>query len=117
MDAKNQASSKGGWLASIDSDQEWQTARDAAGGRSVWLGGSDHDKEDRWIWDTPNDPIAYQQFGQGNKKGSATRSFSPPWASGEPNNGGVFSSEDALMMYESGFWNDLDRDDEKLSYL
>ncbi len=117
VDAKNQASSLGGWLASIDSDQEWQTAKDAAGGRSVWLGGSDHDKEDRWIWDTPNDPIAYQQFWQGNKKGSETRSFSPPWASGEPNDGGAFSSEDALMMYESGLWNDLDRDDEKLSYL
>ncbi|MFN5101224.1 MAG: lectin-like protein [Planctomycetota bacterium] len=117
VDAKNHASSLGGWLASIDSDQEWQTAKDTAGGRSVWLGGSDHDKEDRWIWDTPNDPIAYQQFWQGNKKGSATRSFSPPWASGEPNDGGAFSSEDALMMYESGLWNDLDRDDEKLSYL
>ncbi|MFN9509298.1 MAG: lectin-like protein [Planctomycetota bacterium] len=117
VDAKNRASSLGGWLASIDSDQEWQTAKDAAGGRSVWLGGSDHDKEDRWIWDTPNDPIAYQQFWQGNNKGSATRSFSPPWASGEPNDGGAFSSEDALMMYESGLWNDLDRDDEKLSYL
>ena len=117
VEAQKDASDRGGWLASIDSDQEWQTAKDAAGGRSVWLGGSDHDKEDRWIWDTPNDPIAYQQFWQGNKKGSATRSFSPPWASGEPNDGGAFSKEDALMMYESGLWNDLNRNKEKLPYL
>lgn len=115
-DAKTAATNLGGWLASIDSDEELQRAKDIAGGHAVWLGGSDDTKEGKWVWDTLDDPLNNKQFWDGGPKGSANRFAN--WGSKQPdNNGPGLKSENALMMQSDGTWNDMHRTDIKLSYL
>ena len=114
-DARKFAKQQGGWLPSITSEEEWQQAKTAAAGNTVWLGGSDDAREDTWVWDGGGqDPEHGEQFWDGGKHGSSTLSFAPPWQSGEPNDGGSFTAvrnrETGLEMLSSGYWNDEDKD-------
>ncbi|MCP4507227.1 MAG: hypothetical protein GY826_12670 [Fuerstiella sp.] len=113
-DAKSFAEKQGGWLPSITSEDEWQLAKEAAQGKSVWLGGSDADKEDRWVWDGgSHDPHHGEQFWQGGADGYNPSGGFSNWSSGEPNDSGpptaVENREVYMEMYENGYWNDTEK--------
>ena len=113
-DAKSFAEKHGGWLPSITSEDEWQLAKEAAQGKSVWLGGSDADKEDRWVWDGgSHDPHHGEQFWQGGADGYNPSGGFSNWSSGEPNDSGpptgVENREVYMEMYENGYWNDTEK--------
>lgn len=98
-DAKNDAESAGGYLASITSGAENKWISDTFGihyrGDYYYFGGNDIAAEGNWAWANG------ESWGYTN------------WQSGEPNN--RFGLEDALTWYHDGFanadgftWNDRD---------
>ncbi|NBR47124.1 MAG: hypothetical protein EBT68_08480, partial [Verrucomicrobia bacterium] len=81
-------------------------------GADGWLGGSDQESESAWKW--ADGPDRNTRLWTGTTTGGASGGYTPPWASGEPNN---FNNEDYLMKYYSstasrggsagvGNWND-----------
>ena len=86
LQAKSDAISKGGYLASITSDTENKKVAKISGNRSSWIGGSDYDFEGRWNW------VTGERFEFEN------------WAKNEPNNSS--NSEDCLEILKDGKWND-----------
>lgn len=106
---------EGGYLATANT-----TAEDAVltrllleKGADGWMGGYDAVTEGTWKW--ADGPDRNTTFWTGTSTGSAPGSFTPPWASGEPNN---FNNEDYLVKYYSstasrggsagvGNWNDF----------
>jgi hypothetical protein len=106
---------EGGYLATANT-----TAEDAVltrllleKGADGWMGGYDAVTEGTWKW--ADGPDRNTTFWTGTSTGSAPGSFTPSWASGEPNN---FNNEDYLVKYFSstasrggsagvGNWNDF----------
>jgi hypothetical protein len=90
--AKTNAQARGGHLATITSEEEWQVARndiaDLVGtNESWWLGGTDEEVEGVWKWVT-GEPWGFTR-----------------WFPGEP----IGHGEDYLQMYPSSIdfrWND-----------
>jgi hypothetical protein len=90
-DAKDYCSNSGAWFATIttDAEQAFLAGLAAAAGQTIWIGL----KQGFWEWDSfewvtgEGKPVTY-------------------WADGEPNDGGVFESEDCAEMGPSGLWND-----------
>ena len=86
----------------------------------IWIGGSDEDREGRWLWSNNGDP-----FWQGNFNGKAIAGRYTNWGVQPDNSGGA---ENALAMglanwpapfYDlgsTGQWNDLEADN-RLLYL
>lgn len=95
--AKANAESHGGHLATITSEAEWVAMQQVLGatlsGNMIWLGGTDEAQEGVWKWVT-------------GEAWSYTR-----WASGEPNNDAWYdiSGEDYLEKYVDGTWNDISK--------
>lgn len=87
--AKSDAEKRGGHLATIVSQAEWDSIIALMGnfyeGKSVFIGGTDAVKEGTWEWVT-------------GERWGFTR-----WAATEPNNSG---DEDYLHINASGLWND-----------
>jgi cysteine-rich repeat protein len=63
---------------------------------NVWIGAHDSYEEGKFVWVT-GEPFTYA----GDK---------PPWASGEPNDGGLFGSEQCVEIYANASFNDEDCD-------
>jgi hypothetical protein len=102
-EAKAHAEAKGGHLATITSEAEWQAIKTVVGpavtATTLWLGGTDEGSEGRWRWIT------------GEKWGFAKWGRNPGWGQ-EPNGA---TSENTLMLWTdpsyvdrpNGFiWND-----------
>ena len=86
-DAKADAESRGGYLATITSSAEKSAVEQARTVTEVWLGGSDADNEGSWAWVT-GEEWSYQS-----------------WNSSEPNGG---TGENYLIIWTSdGNWNDI----------
>jgi hypothetical protein len=87
--AKTNAESRGGHLATITSQQEFDLINSLLGinwqNKLIWLGGTDEAQEGTWSWIT-GEPWSYTR-----------------WNSGEPNNAG---DEDYLSMPNNLNWND-----------
>ncbi|NDC00804.1 MAG: hypothetical protein EBZ83_05230, partial [Verrucomicrobia bacterium] len=106
---------EGGYLATVTSAEEdgVLTRLLLEKGADGWLGGSDQESEGAWKW--ADGPDRNTRLWTGTSTGSASGSYTPPWALGEPNN---FNNEDYLMKYYSstasrggsagvGNWNDF----------
>jgi hypothetical protein len=91
--AKAHAEARGGHLATIVSEREWQSIQTVLGSRltqqSLWIGGTDLKQNGRWEWVT------------GEKMGWMN------WARNEPNDYFGAASENCLQLYANGTWNDL----------
>ena len=89
--AKNLCEAMGGHLVTITSEEENQFVLSLRGDEGVWIGATDSQEEDRWIW------VTGESFGYDK------------WASGEPNDT-VNDNEDgedyAHQVYSDGLWND-----------
>lgn len=88
-EARVDAHSKGGQLATVKSASDLDAIKPILAGNTAWLGASDAETEGQWKW-VDGTAMDYSN-----------------WASGEPNNGG--GDEDALQIYSSplGKWNDF----------
>ncbi|XP_053677323.1 perlucin-like [Anopheles nili] len=95
--ALTECSSKGGYLAMIQSKDENDEVKKAikkAGGTGAhWLGGTDNGIEGAWIWISRNKPV-------GSLDGYTN------FNSGEPNNAGS-NGENCLSIDSNFVWNDL----------
>lgn len=93
QEAQADAQSRGGHLATVTSDEEWNLISNSLGfpyDSAFWIGGSDADVEGEWTWVT-------------GETWDYTR-----WAPGEPSGFGVYGEEDYLAVYGylDGQWND-----------
>ncbi len=89
--AKADAEDRGGHLATLTSESEWQRAQSLLGPavlqQDIWIGGSDTAIEGQWRWIT-GEPFLYQR-----------------WQGGQPDN---LQNQDFLMMRPpSGTWFDM----------
>ena len=87
--AKADAEARGGHLATVGSEAEWNTIKYVLPeGRNLWLGGNDVKTEGVWKW-VDGTPWSFSN-----------------WQQGEPNNEG--GTEDYLMLYGNAprTWND-----------
>ncbi|MDF1842901.1 MAG: lectin-like protein, partial [Rubripirellula sp.] len=102
----------GVWPATIISENEWATARDAIGEEDVYLGGSDAKDRSHWYWtDLSPDEESGKEFWDGKSKGDEKNGYQSFWADGEPNDTGMINKETQLLMYaSSGKWNDVKND-------
>ena len=92
-DAKADAESRGGHLATITSEQEWQQFTNQISAawtknEPIWMGASDVEQEGVWKWVT-------------EEAWSYTR-----WGTGEPSGSGVNGKEDYLSLSKDWTWND-----------
>jgi len=103
--AKIEAASLGGYLATINTkaENDWLTAKFISYG-NFWIGSHDKDTEGTWVWDngtTSNDGGVSDNISSGAKWPDGTSK----WDSGEPNNSG---NEDCGTIRDStGVWNDV----------
>jgi hypothetical protein len=90
-EAKEDAESRGGHLATVTTQTEYDAIQDLlkGGGTDAWLGASDEEQEGVWKWVT-GEPFAFDQ-----------------WGNEEPND---LNGEDFLVMSKYGHWNDLPND-------
>ncbi|MCP4175590.1 MAG: hypothetical protein GY758_32995, partial [Fuerstiella sp.] len=101
---------RGGWIATINSQEEQTAVHDVAAGQEIWLGASDVRSESFWHWLEP----AYREvpFWSGTGNGTAVDGAYTNWNDfpddgypPEPNDDGV--GEDFGEMRSNGRWNDL----------
>eukprot|EP00698_Gefionella_okellyi_P010414 TRINITY_DN269_c0_g1_i1.p1 TRINITY_DN269_c0_g1~~TRINITY_DN269_c0_g1_i1.p1 ORF type:complete len:341 (-),score=50.71 TRINITY_DN269_c0_g1_i1:180-1202(-) len=89
-----------GYLATVTTQSEWDfilaLIQEQESGEA-WLGGSDADEPDKWIW--VDGPEQGQQFADAS--GCLSGQFCA-WYDGEPSGG----DEDSLMSWNGDFWND-----------
>lgn len=89
QEAKEDAEKRGGHLATIISQAEWDSMVAVMGnfynGLSIWIGGTDAISEGSWTWVT-GEPWGYTR-----------------WAGGEPDNLG---DQDYALLIGNGLWND-----------
>ena len=90
-DAKDYCANNSTWLVTITSqaEQDFLSGLAGAAEQSLWIGLDQGFWEwDSFVWVTgEGKPVEY-------------------WSDGEPNDGGIFESEDCAEMYPSGAWND-----------
>ena len=91
-----------GYLATVTDASEQSFINGQLAGKEGWIGASDQDVEDKWVWLTG--PEAGTQFYQGSFTGSALASKFANWDSNEPNDSG--SNEDYAYIRGNGKWND-----------
>ncbi len=98
--AQADAESKGGHLATVTSEAEWNAMKNVLGtavNKLLWLGGTDESQEGVWAWVT-------------GELWSYTR-----WIPGEPNN---TDGHEHYLGELNGIWNDFPDDDpDKVGYL
>ena len=105
--AKIQAASLGGYLATINTkaENDWLTAKFISYG-NVWIGSHDKATEGTWVWDngtTSDDSGVSDNISAGAKWPDGTLK----WDSGEPNNSGS-SEHCGTIRDSSGEWNDVE---------
>ena len=105
--AKIQAASLGGYLATINTkaENDWLTAKFISYG-NVWIGSHDKATEGNWVWDngtTSDDSGVSDNISAGAKWPDGTLK----WDSGEPNNSGS-SEHCGTIRDSSGEWNDVE---------
>lgn len=106
-DAQIAANATGGYLANVTTPGENAFLVTLSGNRTGWIGGTDADVEDVWIWS--QGPEAGQQFFQGaavGDGGTGVGGFYTNWRQTplvEPNEG----AENALQFTNDGTWNNL----------
>lgn len=106
-DAQAAANVTGGYLANVTSQAENDFLVTLSGNQTGWIGGTDADVEDVWIWS--QGPEAGQQFFQGaavGDGGTSVGAFYTNWRQSplvEPNEG----AENALQFTGDGTWNNL----------
>ncbi|MBC8258648.1 MAG: hypothetical protein H8E38_06520 [SAR324 cluster bacterium] len=105
--AKIEAASLGGYLATINTkaENDWLTAKFISYG-NIWIGNHDKDTEGTWVWDngtTSNDGGVSDNISSGAKWPDGTAK----WGSGEPNNSGS-SEHCGTIRDSSGAWNDVE---------
>jgi VCBS repeat-containing protein len=106
-DAQIAANATGGYLANVTSSAENAFLVGLSSGLTGWIGGTDADVEDVWIWS--QGPEAGQQFFQGaavGDGGTGVGGFYTNWRQSplvEPNEG----IENALQFTGDGTWNNL----------
>jgi Ca2+-binding RTX toxin-like protein len=121
-EAKNDAESRGGHLATITSEAEWNNVQQAVGwqlaDRDVWLGATDAAEEGRWEWVT-GEAWDYTRWvdGQPDDAGGGSDYFYYDFESGTEVYYGDASGaegEDYLHIWGAGDsglgWNDLTND-------
>lgn len=85
--AKANCEAMGGYLVTINSNEENSFVNNLIGANSIWIGLSDELDEGVWQWVT-GESVSFTN-----------------WRSGEPNDYG--SGEDYAEMYTDGTWNDI----------
>ena len=96
--ARVDAVSRGGRLATASSIEEWNCVLQALGGGTGWIGGSDLQSDGEWRWDVPKNGLFYKgSYPDGRSFGYTN------WGGSEPNGG---TGENCLQAYDGG-WNDL----------
>lgn len=97
-----------GYLATITTSEEAQLAGEQAPGAG-WIGASDAQTENTWVWVTG--PEAGTVFWQGAVNGNPVNGEFSFWNTGEPNNFGSVGEDYAHVTDPSvgllGSWNDL----------
>ncbi len=89
-EAKKNCEDMGGYLACIESAEEQAFIAKLANGRYLYLGGTDEQHEDTWVWSN-------------SSKWDYTH-----WMEGQPNNYG--GNEHYLATYDDGVWVDVAAD-------
>lgn len=96
--ARADALSRGGRLATVSSVEESLCVNQALSGGSGWIGGSDLQTDREWRWDVPKNGLFWKgEYYDGRAYGYSN------WSDGEPNGG---TGENCLQA-SSGGWNDL----------
>lgn len=100
--ARADAVSRGGRLATVSSVEESTCVNQVLGGGSGWIGGSDLQTDGEWRWDVPKSGLFFKgSYHDGFLDGRAYGYTN--WSNGEPNGG---TGENCLQA-SSGGWNDL----------
>lgn len=86
-EARQRCAASGGYLACVETADEQEFIARLAGGRYLFLGGTDEAAEDKWVW-VNGAPFVYSC-----------------WMSGQPNN--YDGNENYLATYEGGEWIDV----------
>ncbi|MFX0105897.1 MAG: lectin-like protein [Candidatus Hodarchaeota archaeon] len=86
-EAKDDCEAMGGYLVTLNSEEENDFVNNLVGTNRIWIGFSDELNEGSWQWVT-GESITFTN-----------------WRSGEPNDYG--SGEDYAEMYTDGTWNDI----------
>jgi len=100
--AKTDAISKGGQLATVGSLAEWNTISAILPGVKLWLGATDEENEGTWKW-LDGTPFSFSN-----------------WAPGEPNNDPIFdpiNGQDYLAMHTNGVWDDWNNNQQPSGYV
>lgn len=92
-----------GYLATPNTQAEFELIRKKAGGNSFWLGATDIEQEGCWKYaDGPEANTAFYAV-PGTPNCSTSAGYSN-WNSGEPNN--AYGGENWAMSLSNGLWND-----------
>ena len=104
-----------GYLATVTSEAENTFITTKVGTAAAWLGGSDRNQNDSWIWYDPKSPEYGTQFSSGNR---SVESRYVNWNTGEPNNY-QNSGENSLQILTGGTgkWNDLRGNSPTMGYV
>eukprot|EP00966_Prymnesium_polylepis_P336058 7391388-Prymnesium_polylepis.1 len=91
-DDKSYCQLRGGNLVSIKSDAQNRDVDAAAGGKHVWIGGTDARREGTWMWENR---VTFRRSGRNYGYSN--------WHPGEPNDHG--GNEGCVEMRGDGRWN------------
>ncbi len=85
--ARDEAQSRGGHLATITSEAEWVQIQSLLGyalqGKYVWIGASDAEAEGQWKWVT-GEPWGYARWMPGQPDGGTYQNYIAIWGSADP---------------------------------
>ncbi|MDG2221885.1 MAG: lectin-like protein [Rubripirellula sp.] len=104
-DAWLDAFTLGGWIATLETEEEREKVQQLANGSAVWLGASDLENQAVWKWIRP--AFEMTPFWSGTSTGSAVNDAYINWnlPTGEPND---FGGHEHYGEFEAtGGWNDL----------